>query len=373
MWRPAASFHMRNGCPANRRLVALARGHSLQAADNLVGPDSDRKINLAPLDIGRLCRTVNHQRVAKAREPRPVSKAIFTTKIEPSYDDLPEERYHFPRTYLRQVEAAVGDWIIYYEPRRSSLHLGSRGGRQAYFATARVQRIMRDPGREDHFYAFVSDYLEFDRPVPFKEGSFYYESGLQRDDGETNKGAFGRAVRSLLDSEYDLILKAGFAKTLVEADPAADSSRAIKPGFEEETTSIDRPTVELVIARPFREAAFAASVKAAYAETCAFTGLRIINGGGHAEVQAAHIRPVAAGGSDSVRNGLALSGTVHWMFDRGLISIDQDFSILVARDRVPGTVTRLFREGGKAAVPRRPELQPHLAHLHFHRENIFKG
>jgi putative restriction endonuclease len=44
-----------------------------------------------------------------------VTKAVFTSKIEPSYDDLPEERYHFPRTYLRQVEAAVGDWIVYYE------------------------------------------------------------------------------------------------------------------------------------------------------------------------------------------------------------------------------------------------------------------
>jgi putative restriction endonuclease len=39
-------------------------------------------------------------------------KAIFTTKIDPTYDDLPEERYHFPRTYLRQVEAARGNWIV---------------------------------------------------------------------------------------------------------------------------------------------------------------------------------------------------------------------------------------------------------------------
>src|SRR5439155_11527233 len=99
---------------------------------------------------------------------RPVTKAVFTTKVEPSYDDLPEERYHFPRTYIRQVEAAVGDWIVYYEPRRASSDLVSRGGRQAYFATARVQRIGRDATREDHVYAYVSDYLEFDRAVPFK-------------------------------------------------------------------------------------------------------------------------------------------------------------------------------------------------------------
>ena len=142
--------------------------------------------------------------------------AIFTTKIEPAYDDLPEERYHFPRTYLSQVEAAVGDRIVYYEPRRSTLHVGSSGGRQAYFATAQVQRIVRDPSREVHFYAFVSDYLEFDRPVPFTEGDFYYENALQRDDGRTNKGAFGRAVRNLSDLEYDLILKAGFVRTLLK-------------------------------------------------------------------------------------------------------------------------------------------------------------
>jgi putative restriction endonuclease len=41
------------------------------------------------------------------------------------------------------------------------------------------------------------------------------------------------------------------------------------------------------------------------------TGLRIFNGSGRAEVQAAHIRPVADNGPDSVRNGLALSSTIH--------------------------------------------------------------
>jgi len=49
-----------------------------------------------------------------------VSKAVLSTKVNPTYDDLPEQRYHFPQTYLRQVEAAVGDWIVYYEPRREN-------------------------------------------------------------------------------------------------------------------------------------------------------------------------------------------------------------------------------------------------------------
>ena len=67
-------------------------------------------------------------------------KGIFTTKPVPSYNDLPEVRYHFPKTYLNQVERTLGDWIAYYEPRRSSAEPSSRGGRQGYFATARVIR-----------------------------------------------------------------------------------------------------------------------------------------------------------------------------------------------------------------------------------------
>ena len=62
------------------------------------------------------------------------------------------------------------------------------------------------------------------------------------------------------------------------------------------------------------------------------------NGGGRAEAQAAHIQPVAENGPDSLRNGVALSSTFHWMFDRGLISIDDDYSLLLKRNAIPGSV-----------------------------------
>jgi putative restriction endonuclease len=105
-------------------------------------------------------------------------KAVFTTKSQPSYDDLPEVRYHFPRTYLRQVEATLGDWSVYYEPRRSSGDPSSRGGRQAYFAIARVDSISPDSALPEHFYAFVSQFLPFRRNVPFRQGERYFESQL---------------------------------------------------------------------------------------------------------------------------------------------------------------------------------------------------
>jgi putative restriction endonuclease len=139
----------------------------------------------------------------------------------------------------------------------------------------------------------------------------------------------------------------------------------------EDPLSYERPIIERMISRPFRDLAFAAGVKEAYANTCAMTGLSIINGGGRAEVQAAHIRPVAHHGPDSIRNGLALSGTIHWIFDRGLVSIDENYSILVARDRLPDTVTRMLRN--ELLLPDRPDQRPHAHFLQYHRARIFKG
>lgn len=302
-----------------------------------------------------------------------MSKAVFTTKIDPTYDDLPEERYHFPRSYLRQVEAAVGDWIVYYEPRRSSGDLSSRGGRQAYFAVAQVTGVTPDPARADHYYATIAAYLDFDRPVPFREGAHYYESGLQRGVGATSKGAFGRAVRPLSDQEYDDILRAGFAHVLGEAVAGEPASSSAIVEMDDETATFERPIVERVIARPFREAAFAGAVKSAYRDTCAMTGIKIVNGGGRTEVQAAHIRPVAESGPDSVRNGIALCGTLHWMFDRGLVSVAEDYSLLLAKDRVPEPVLRLINPERRLLTADRPEHVPHPQFLRWHRENRFKG
>lgn len=302
-----------------------------------------------------------------------MARAVFTTRVDPSYDDLPEERYHFPRTYLRQVEAARQDWVIYYEPRRSSADLSSRGGRQAYFATARVREVIPDPTVPDHFYALMDFYLDFARAVPFQEGSRYYESGLRREDGGTSKGAFGRAVRTLPDAEYDAILQAAFASILTA--PAASAAATGQPiaGFAEEVEEFQRPLIERVVTRPFREAAFAGSVKAAYDDTCAFTGLKIINGGGRSEVQAAHVRPVASAGPDSLRNGIALCGTFHWMFDRGLISVADDHQLLLAKGHVPEAASRLLNPDRVLLPTRRADQAPHPMFLRWHREKVFKG
>ena len=93
-------------------------------------------------------------------------KAVFATKVGSGYDDIVEEQYHFPATYLGQVTNSLGDLIAYYEPRRTAA--SATGGRQAYFAVARVTRIEPDLRRDGYFYAMLSEYLDFDHPVPFR-------------------------------------------------------------------------------------------------------------------------------------------------------------------------------------------------------------
>ena len=299
-----------------------------------------------------------------------MTKAVFSVRVQSNYDDLPEVRYHFPKTYRRYVERVVGDWIVYYEPSRTSSDGTRRGGRQAYFATAKLKSVRRDPLRDDHFYAYVSDYLEFDQTVPFRADGNYYESGLQREDGYQNKGAFRRAVRLIQDHEYTNILWSGFNQFILQ-------NRQIEA--EQKLKSIDEPEVynrrliQRVESRPFRDAAFSKQVKVAYKDTCSVTGLKLINGGGLSEVQAAHIRPVSHQGPDSVRNGIALSGTVHWMFDRGLISIDDDYAVLVKEDSIPNPILSMLNQDRHLHLPDSPALAPHPKFLEYHRETIFKG
>ena len=291
-----------------------------------------------------------------------MANAVFTFSESSAYDDRPETRYHFPRTYLGHARQTVGDWIVYYEPRRTS-GSSSATGRQAYFATARVTRIAPDPDRDDHYYAYVDSYIEFDRPVSFRDR---HEPALTKPDGSINKGLFGRALRVIPSSAFQSILQAGFAREL-EPWEHRDRVEEAVPDY------VTRPVVEQLVSRRFRDEAFRRHVRMAYGSRCAISGLRLINGGGRPEVQAAHIRPVEQDGPDTVRNGLALTGTVHWLFDRGLISISDDYRVLISSQATPTDIAPLIRPGLRLLLPDVAEWRPHPTYLDWHRTHRFKG
>ena len=286
------------------------------------------------------------------------------------YDDSPAERYQFPKPYLARASGAAGDWIVYLEPVKLR---GTRG----YFAIARVGEIVPDPTVPGMFLALIEpgSYLDFAEPVAFRDRDGPIERGLLNERGRLS-GRAQAAVRPLSQADFLRILEAGLGET-ERVLPRLDAGTPA-PGFAEEPEPLVFETAQQrlreLTSRAARDRVFRRVVLRAYDARCAVTGLKLINGGGRAEVDAAHIRPVAHDGPDIVRNGIALSGTAHWMFDRGLLGLSDDLEILISRqvndiDSVRGFVNR----NGRATPPRRSADRPHPHFVRWHREHCFKN
>ncbi|RKE84669.1 HNH endonuclease [Rhizobium sp. AG855] len=305
-----------------------------------------------------------------------MAKAIFYHKDDSTYKDIRGRQYHFPKMYLSRVQQALGDWIVYYGP------LPGSSGRY-YSGLARVTAVEPDDDLPEHYYARLADYIDFDSPLDYRlNGGF--ERQLVAPDGSVNPGRSVQAVRVISDQEFVALVQEGLSEPdewPQRTDQPDGNSLPHHPlailAVEENAQadySVDgfiRPIIAQTINRPFRDAKFRQHIRRVYDRTCAFTGLRLINGGGRPEVEAAHIVPVERGGNDSVQNGIALSGTVHWMFDRGLLSLADDFSILQSR-QLNEDVSHLLVRDGRARVPSPAHLRPHPHYLAWHRDNIFK-
>ena len=294
---------------------------------------------------------------------------VFVHRSDSIYDDSPAERYQFPSQYLSRVEACVGDWIVYYEPRKV---VETRG----YFAVAKIQRVIPDPTAPGMYLALIEpeSYLDFANPVLFTGSSGPVERGVLNEHGRIS-GCAQSAVRPLSPDDFKRIVDLG----LEESAPLLPRLGELQPlsDFEEEQAPFifdqQRERANFTISRIVRDRVFRRIVLRAYDQRCAITGLRLINGRGRAEVAAAHIRPVEVGGPDIVNNGIALSGTAHWMFDRGLIGLSDDLQILISRQaNDPDAVRALINQSGRALLPLRSSDRPHPHFLNWHREHCFK-
>lgn len=294
---------------------------------------------------------------------------VFIHRLDSIYDDNPAEQYQFPSQYLRRVEACVGDWIIYYEPSKVA---DTRG----YFAIAKVSRVIPDPSAPSMYLALIEpgSYLDFANAVPFNGAAGLVEQGVLNEQGRIS-GRAQSAVRPISFEDFNRITDLGFADKiplLPRRDDDIPSS-----GFNEEQLPFrfeqQRDRVSVTVSRVLRDRVFRRVVLRAYDERCAITGLKLINGSGRAEVAAAHIRPVEASGPDIVSNGIALSGTAHWMFDRGLISLADNLEILVSRyTNDPDGIRSVINKSGRALEPRRLSDRPHPHFLKWHRQHCFK-
>lgn len=123
---------------------------------------------------------------------------------------------------------------------------------------------------------------------------------------------------------------------------------------------------------------FRAAVIGSYGNRCGISGIGLVHDPEHRspqyEVQAAHIIPVAAGGRDTVDNGLALNRSIHWAFDLGMIWVATEDEL---RTRVSEEVRgdqrnewlRTF-DGRPLNVPTDQRLQPSIEAIKWHAQNV---
>ena len=294
------------------------------------------------------------------------SKGVFVIGSHSMYRDEPDRFYRFPPRWLRNASRTVGQWIVYQEPRRA----GDRG----YYAAAKIEQIVRDPADPAMYLALIvpGSYLEFGRDVAFQLDGAAVERGLLNSDGRLNNGRAIQSIRPISDDDFDRIIGLGLVDEFDllprrdEHDFEAEAN-SVREKQEPWAGPVERAT--MLSSRKVRDRQFRKRVLDAYDCRCAFTGMKLINGGGRAEAQAAHVMSVEAGGPDTVANGIALSGTVHWMFDRGLLSLSDSGRILLSRKiNDLNSVEKLVYSDGCARLPDSPEARPDARFLAWHRE-----
>ena len=107
-----------------------------------------------------------------------MGRGVFIHRSDSIYDDSPAERYQFPKQYLGRVQSCVGDWIIYYEPRKIA-------GTKGYYAMAKVGCVIADPSTPGMYLALIESgsYLDCASPAPFADEKGPIEHGVLNEAG----------------------------------------------------------------------------------------------------------------------------------------------------------------------------------------------
>ena len=184
-----------------------------------------------------------------------------------------------------------------------------------------------------------------------------------------NSATRGRAVRALLYHEVEEILRLG-------TTDATWNTRAEESG-DPCTPSVANTRIRQLVTRLSRSSRFRRDVLAAYGGRCAVSGLSA--NGIDGLIEAAHIRGAGQPefGPDQVTNGIALTPTLHRLFDRHLFSLRYEDGqlVIVTSKRLtvdmvqdPITESRLnLQQGQRVRLPSDATDRPRREFVDFHR------
>lgn len=118
----------------------------------------------------------------------------------------------------------------------------------------------------------------------------------------------------------------------------------------------------------FNSASFRDFTMTAYENKCAVTG-SVISYNNFMNLEAAHIQPKSHGGPFLPSNGLALSRDIHWSFDKGFFTLNDDYTIRV-HERIQSDFLT-FYNGKSIHIPDNDFFKPNIEYINHHRDNVF--
>lgn len=124
-----------------------------------------------------------------------------------------------------------------------------------------------------------------------------------------------------------------------------------------------------------RNPQFVSEVLENFAYSCAFCGFHSLINKRPAGVDAAHIQWHSEDGPDTVQNGIALCKLHHWAFDKGVMGLDGQSRILVARELVvqAGGGLLLQELAGRELATKPRAVLPNDKFIHWHTRWIYLG
>lgn len=136
----------------------------------------------------------------------------------------------------------------------------------------------------------------------------------------------------------------------------------------------EAPATDEIYLTESRSVGFRRVVVDAYKHTCSFCGIRVITPDKHTAVAAAHIVPWSHSHIDDPRNGIALCGLHHWIFDQGLVCVGADYRlkispVVTSEENFASLIVAL--DGRAMHLPDIQLLWPAKSALRWHIDNIF--
>lgn len=153
------------------------------------------------------------------------------------------------------------------------------------------------------------------------------------------------------------------------------NERLQKQQIYEKSTFIAQPAgarygMEQTITPRLGQGAFRVVVTEAYHRRCSITGEKTLP-----VLDAAHIKPFSENGPNTSQNGILLRTDIHTLYDKGYITIDEDYHIEVSRrlkeDFGNGKIYYAYHGNELLNIPDKQTDLPGKEYLRWHNENVY--